>query len=76
MHYFAEHLLAIPKGSKNSPKEIVRLCPFVNVSTPLDNNHWNRNSICSTAQQLYFFDAPKQNAAIPKLHSFVSATFP
>ena len=52
------------KGTKSPLKEKVKLCHFVNESKPLDNNHWNRNSIISTAQKLYFFNASKPNVAI------------
>ena len=52
------------RGTKNPLEEKVKQCHFVNVSKPLNNNHWNRNSISSTAQQLYFFNASKPNVAI------------
>ena len=41
------------KGTKNPLKQKVKTCHFVNVSKPLENNHWNRNSKSSTAQQLF-----------------------
>ena len=52
------------KGTKNPLKQKVKTCHFVNVSKPLENNHWNRNSKSSTAQQLFFFNASKPNVAI------------
>ena len=52
------------KGTKNPLKKEIKLCHFVNVSKPLDNNHWNRNLISSTTRQLYFFNASKPNVAI------------
>ena len=52
------------KGTKNPLKQKVKLCHFVNVSKPLENNHWNINSKSSTAQKLFFFNASKPNVAI------------
>ena len=52
------------RGTKNPLEEKIKQCHFVNVSKPLNNNHWNRNSISLTDQKLYFFNASKPNVAI------------
>ena len=53
----------ISQNDQSPLKEKVKLCHFVNVLKPLDNNDWNRNLISSTAQQLYCFNASKPNVA-------------